>query len=254
MNPYLEQTNIYNRMDLTQPIYMPPTYNISAANQFAVQQNVKLFLCPSDKMQPVGGGYGLSTLGPTNYAVCVGSGTTRGAAPYGSPWNGDGMFMAKDGVKIGDITDGTSNTAMMSESILGEGPENASGPIPGPVQTVYAYPRGQVLSDANCAAASEWNVANRRGFMWATGEMRCASYNHYLTPNAPVPDCVTNDLSPGPGQFTAVAFRAARSRHSGGVNLLLGDGSVRFVTNSISSATWRAVGTRAGGEVNGSDF
>src|SRR5438105_13609002 len=53
LNPYLEQTNIYNAMDLTQPIYMPPAFNISAANQFAVQQKVKLFLCPSDKMQPV---------------------------------------------------------------------------------------------------------------------------------------------------------------------------------------------------------
>src|SRR5215467_8405102 len=42
LNPYLEQTNIYNAMDLTQPIYVPPTYNISAANQFAVQQTVKL--------------------------------------------------------------------------------------------------------------------------------------------------------------------------------------------------------------------
>src|SRR5262245_12951603 len=49
LNPYLEQTNIYNMMDLKQPIYMPPTYNVTAANQFAVQQVVKLFLCPSDK-------------------------------------------------------------------------------------------------------------------------------------------------------------------------------------------------------------
>src|SRR5580704_8325966 len=53
LNPYLEQTSIFNKMDLTQPIYVPPAYNISAANQFAVGQNIKLFLCPSDKMQSV---------------------------------------------------------------------------------------------------------------------------------------------------------------------------------------------------------
>src|SRR5262249_7807982 len=47
LNPYLEQTNIYNMMDLLQPIYMPPAFNVTAANQFAVQQVVKLFLCPS---------------------------------------------------------------------------------------------------------------------------------------------------------------------------------------------------------------
>jgi prepilin-type processing-associated H-X9-DG protein len=43
----------------------------------------------------------------------------------------------------------------------------------------------------------------------------------------------------------------SRSYHSGGVNALMMDGTVRFVTNSISQATWRALGTRAGGEVVG---
>src|SRR5215208_6069341 len=47
LNPYLEQTAIFNRMDLKQPIYMPPTYAVTADNQFAVQQVVKIFLCPS---------------------------------------------------------------------------------------------------------------------------------------------------------------------------------------------------------------
>jgi prepilin-type processing-associated H-X9-DG protein len=59
---------------------------------------------------------------------------------------------------------------------------------------------------------------------------------------------VSNDYTPGPGIYTAVGFRAARSRHSGGVNVLLGDGSVRFVRDSIALAAWRALGTRAGGE------
>ena len=67
MNPYLEQTAIYNHMDLTQPMYDPNnSYNISTANQFAVQQTVKLFLCPSDKSAPVEPNptYGVPTLGP----------------------------------------------------------------------------------------------------------------------------------------------------------------------------------------------
>src|SRR5262245_36283535 len=58
LNPYLEQEVIYNRMDLKQPIYMPPSYNITAANQFAVGQVIKLFLCPSDRQQPVSVAYG----------------------------------------------------------------------------------------------------------------------------------------------------------------------------------------------------
>jgi prepilin-type N-terminal cleavage/methylation domain-containing protein/prepilin-type processing-associated H-X9-DG protein len=251
LNPYLEQTNIYRQMDLTQPIYVPPAYNISPANQFAVQQVVKLFLCPSDQMRPVSAAYGVPTLGPTNYAVCVGTGTTGGGPPFGSPSNSDGMFTAGTGFRLTDITDGTSNTAMMSESLLGDGPENAAGPIPGSPQTVYAYTGfGTPLSDSACAAATQWNVSNHRGFMWASGEMRCGSYNHYYPPNAAQYDCVTNDLT----TFTAFAFRAARSRHPGGVNLLLGDGSVHFVAQSVAQTTWRALATRSGGEVPGSDY
>ena len=257
LNPYLEQTNIYNMMDLTQPIYMPsPPYSISPANQFAVQQVVKLFLCPSDKMQPVAnpGDYGVPTIGPTNYAVCVGTGTTSGRPPFGSPLNADGMFIAGQGFRITDIADGSSNTAMMSESLLGDGPENAGGAMPAvpqAVQRVYAYTGfGTPLSDAACAGASSWNVSNRRGFMWASGEMRCGSYNHYYPPNPNIYDCVTNDLM----TITSMAFRAARSLHTGGVNVLFGDGSTKFINQSVSLTTWRALATRSFGDIPGSDY
>src|SRR5262249_37544965 len=71
LNPFLEQTAIYNQMDLSLPTYESTIpFNITRPNQFAVQQTVKLFLCPSDKMQPVTTGpvYGVPVLGPTNYA------------------------------------------------------------------------------------------------------------------------------------------------------------------------------------------
>jgi prepilin-type N-terminal cleavage/methylation domain-containing protein len=262
LNPYLEQTSIYNSMDLTQPIYDPTNnFSITAANQFAVQQVVKIFLCPSDLGQPVVQGqpvgnpanYGVSTLGPTNYAVCVGSGTTNGGAPFGSPIKSDGMFQAVNPLRVEDIPDGLSNTACMSESILGQGAEDVFGPTPpapGTAATVFAYVGIQKITAANCANPSGWNIFQPRGFMWATGEMRCASYNHYYTPNSSSFDCVGNDLA----TFTAFAWKGARSRHPGEVNLLLGDGSVHFVTNGISSTTWLALSTRGGGEVIGSDF
>jgi prepilin-type N-terminal cleavage/methylation domain-containing protein/prepilin-type processing-associated H-X9-DG protein len=254
LNPFLEQTNIYNRMDLTQPIYMPPNFTISAPNQFAVQQVIKLFLCPSDLMQPVAADYGVPTIGPTNYAVCVGTGTINGGPPFGSPLNSDGMFMAGTGFKITDVTDGSSNTAMMSESLLGAGPTNAGGSMPSApnaVQRVYAYTGfGTPLSDSACAGAGQWNVSDLRGFMWASGEMRCGSYNHYYTPNSKTYDCVTNDAT----TFTSFAFRAARSNHTGGVNVLFGDGGVRYVSQSVSLTTWRALATRSGGDLPGSDF
>ncbi len=255
LNPFLEQTAIYNTMDLTLPIWMPPTFNIAAPNQFAVAQAVPLFLCPSDTYQAVDGGYGVASFGPVNYAVCLGTGTTGGAAPYGLMWNTDGMFMARVKLRITDIRDGTSNTAMLSECLLGSGSDNASGPSPpGSPQTVYAYVEGQPVSPAACTSATTWNVEQRLGYLWATGEMRCASYNHFLTPNAPSPDCLSNDFTPGVGIYTSAGFHAARSRHEGGVNLVLGDGSVRFVSDGISQASWWALATRAGGDLLGADF
>ena len=250
LNPHLEQTNVYNRMDLKQPIYMPPSYNITAANQFAVGQVVKLFLCPSDKQQPVSVAYGAPVIGPTNYAACLGSGTTNWAAPFGSPLNADGMFQGVKALRFADVTDGLSNTACMSESILGEGPENVTGAAPAGPDKVYGYLgfSGTPISDGGCASPPTWNGNNRRGFMWASGEIRCATYNQYLTPNSPRYDCINNDPAAG---YTASGWRAARSRHAGGVNLLLGDGSVRFVRDGVTQVTWMALGTRAGGEVLG---
>jgi prepilin-type N-terminal cleavage/methylation domain-containing protein/prepilin-type processing-associated H-X9-DG protein len=247
LNPYLEQTNIFNRMNLDEPIYTLPTLNVTADNQFAVQQTIPLFLCPADRMKPVGGGYGVPVLGPVNYAACIGSGTTNGGAPYGSPWDADGVFRAAVTTRLAQVTDGLSNTAAFSESTLGEGPTMVAGPIPGSPQTVYANVTPP-LTPAACDAATLWNVQLQRGYLWASGEIRCASYNHYYPPNAPKYDCVANINTPGLQQYTAVGFRAARSNHTGGVNLLLLDGSVRFVANDIDPTTWRALSTRAGGE------
>jgi prepilin-type N-terminal cleavage/methylation domain-containing protein/prepilin-type processing-associated H-X9-DG protein len=246
LNPFLEQTAIYNQMDLNLQTYESTIpFNITGPNQFAVQQTVKLFLCPSDKMQPVTMGltYGVPVLGPTNYAFCNGSGQNGG-----SPWDADGVFVAKRAMRIADISDGTSNTAMIAESTLGQGAPSASGPPPAPLSTVYAYLAGQALNETACAAATLWNVEQLRGFMWASGEIRCASYNHYFPPNAVQADCVTFDARPGPTRYTALGWRAARSLHGGGVNLALCDGSVRFVADTIDLTIWRALATRAGGE------
>ena len=250
LNPNLEQTNIYNAMDLTQPIYNSSN-QITPANQFAVVQKVPIFLCPSDKGEAVSSAYGVTNLGPTNYVANHGSGLTGGG--YGSPVNSDGVFTTTNGIRITDMVDGTSNTACFSESILGDGGE-VTTTQPGDEKTAYKYTGfgGTLPSDSNCAGTPQlWNGYNRRGFMWASGEVRCVSYNHYLTPNSKNYDCVAND--PGNG-YIGVGYRAARSKHSGGVNVLSGDGSVKFCRDTVSVATWRAFSTRNGGEVISEDF
>lgn len=252
LSPHLEQTNIYNTMDLAQMMYIPPTFEISAANQFAVVQKVKIFLCPSDLGESVSSAYGVQNMGSTNYVACHGNGVLNN----GSPLNANGVFIPQFGMRITDITDGTSNTAAMSESILGAGGENVPGSSapPGDEKTAYKYLgfSGTLPSDATCAGDPQaWNGSNHRQFMWASGEPRCVSYNHYYTPNSRSYDCIANNPAlPG---FMAIGYKAARSRHSGGVNLLLADGSVRFVQDSIQPQLWRSLGTRNGGEVVG-DF
>jgi prepilin-type N-terminal cleavage/methylation domain-containing protein/prepilin-type processing-associated H-X9-DG protein len=247
LNPYLEQTAIYNSMDLTQPMYTAANL-ITPQNQFAVVQKVSIFLCPSDRGMPVSSAYGVTDMGPTNYVACHGSGVSGGG--YGSPIGADGVFPAVTGVKITDISDGTANTTAMSESILGDGAE-ASPTQPGGQTVAYKYTgfSGTLPSNATCSGSPTlWNGYNRRGFMWASGEARCVSYNHYYTPNSLNYDCIANDPTM---TYISVGYRAARSRHAGGVNLLLADGSVQFIRDSVDPTNWRSLSTRAGGEVVG---
>jgi prepilin-type N-terminal cleavage/methylation domain-containing protein len=247
LTPYLEQTSLYQTMDLSYPLYVKGSsgFVVSGPNQPAAGQVVRLFLCPSDKQEPVSAGYGLPSFGPTNYVACTGSGTNGG-----SPYDADGVFFANSKTRVADVADGLSHTAFFSESTLGEGPENASGSVPpGDPQTVYAYIGPKPLDEASCKAAKLWNFTNRRGFQWVSGEYRCAAYNHYFPPNHADPDCVTYSVDPKT-TYTALAWRAARSRHPGGVNVLVGDGAVRPVQSAVDLAAWRALATRAGNEPN----
>lgn len=248
LTPYLEQTNVYRTMDLSKPLYLNSGsgYYVPAPNDAAVAAVLKIFLCPSDRGQPVSSGYGLSQFGPTNYAACTGTGLNGG-----SPYDADGIFYANSQTRMTDIADGTSNTVALSESTLGEGEENSTVPYAGAnAQTAYGFLYSGSLSDIGCQAPSKWNVSNRRGFQWVSGEYRCSSYNHYYPPNAPLYDCFSYIPSGPPDRlYTAIAWRAARSRHIGGVNIGLADGSVRFVNDTITLDAWRQLATRSGNEV-----
>jgi len=247
LTPYLEQTAVYNSMDLTKPLYLgtSPNYYVPAPNDFAVGTKVTLFLCPSDKNETASGGYGIAAFGATNYAACTGSGLNGG-----SPYDADGLFYANSRVRITQVTDGASNTVAFSESTLGEGSESSTTPYGGAdAQTAYGFLYSGSLTDAGCATPQSWNLSNRRGFQWVSGEYRCSSFNNYYPPNAPQHDCFSYIPSGPPERlYTALGWRAARSRHQQGVNVAMGDGSVRFVSNNVPVGTWRALSTRSTGE------
>jgi prepilin-type N-terminal cleavage/methylation domain-containing protein/prepilin-type processing-associated H-X9-DG protein len=235
LTPYLEQTNIYNGLDLKVPLFAgPPTFAVFPQNQASVAANVKIFLCPSDRQATVE-----ADRGPSNYMACVGSGLNGGLI-----YNTDGVFYADSKTRMTDITDGTSNTAMASESILGEGGADITGtPTTVDVRRVYAVNTGAAttpLTDSACAGITGFRKT--RNYGWADGGISNMSYNHYYAPNAKTPDCLGR-VQPG--------WKAARSFHTGGVNVLFGDGAIRFVRDGIAIDTWRALATRSGGEVIG---
>jgi prepilin-type N-terminal cleavage/methylation domain-containing protein/prepilin-type processing-associated H-X9-DG protein len=241
LTPYLEQTAVYNALDLTYPLYGGGTLQPQSVpfpiNAPALAATVPTFLCPADEFRTVKPGQG-----PSNYMACVGSNAN------GDALVGDGLFYGVNldvvrpgGVKAATVPDGLSNTVAFSESLLGPGGPNETGTT-GDVRLYYKQVTTAVTT-ADCAASAV--LVADRGALWADGAYNCGLYNHVLPPNSPQMDCV---------RHSNPAWKAARSRHSNGVNVCLGDGSVRFVSDSINPQTWAAVGTRAGSEVLSSDW
>ncbi len=102
------------------------------------------------------------------------------------------------------------------------------------------------LSDADAIALPKHYSNATPGLTWLEGNMSWTRYNHVLTPGHKT--CVNGVTWNG-------AIMTASGRHDGGVGLLLGDGSVRFIKLTVSPAVWRALGTIAGGEtVSGDAF
>ena len=89
-----------------------------------------------------------------------------------------------------------------------------------------------------------------RGFSWANGEFRTTLYNHARRPNDAALDCLSALMTtPDKAKmYAGYGWRAARSRHRGGVNLVLADTAVRFIDDAVDPAVWKAAATRAGGE------
>ena len=227
--PFVEQDNLQRLVDYT----TPPT---SPTNTLASQTRVAIFVCPSD---PANGKVPALTDYGSNYVANNGSGTVA----YGLIASGDGLF-TQTPVRLADITDGTSNTAAFSESLLGNGKVPASAAAADPRYAVLEVPGGGDPTPAACESAAGTFTAVRGG-KWIDGHYGNTLYNHFYPPNARDWDCGNASHNKG--------LSTARSFHAGGVNVLLADGSVRFVRSAIQAATWRSLGTRDGGEVLG-DF
>lgn len=239
--PFYEEEQLLRSLDLSVPLYTGLTPDsIAPQNKPIVKLVIPLFLCPSDRMAAVSDHFG-----PTNYAGNAGTG-----AGGGTPFDTDGVYFINSRTRPQDVSDGLSKTAAFSESILGDGPVATTSRTGITAATGYGYSFASPLTEAGCGRPLYYNLSDRRGFSWANGEYRTTLYNHFRRPNDPVLDCLSALMNTGdPAKlYAGYGWRGARSRHPGGVNVAMADGSVRFVDDAVDLAVWQAAATRAGGE------
>jgi prepilin-type N-terminal cleavage/methylation domain-containing protein/prepilin-type processing-associated H-X9-DG protein len=212
--PQLEQENLFRQIDQTRDIRDP-------AHAVVRTTPLSVFRCPSDQpangdtFQAVAdGGAPLARLAFANYVAFGGTYEVTGYPDVNT-----GTFLRNSGYRLTDVTDGTSNTLFVTERCSRRSP----------MTTWVGAVTGCVNPPLNPALEEEGPPTL---VLTQTGEA-----DDGRTPNNPF-DHVED----------------ATSNHSGGVNALFGDGSVRFVVNTIRPAVWAALGTRAGGEPVSSDY
>ncbi|QDT96139.1 DUF1559 family PulG-like putative transporter [Gimesia aquarii] len=215
--PFLDQAPLYNQInwEMESGVSAAPNNNIR-------REKLPVVRCPSDSSRQPSGTYG-----PTNYMACRGTGASSTANISGS------IFAQNSNVRIRDIEDGTSNTMMVSETF-------ASAPL------CSDQPSGGVCP-ASCQTSGfpAYTGGAQQGFSWFWAQVYEAHYyGTVYGPNHEQPDC-------GGGSSTTAAILAARSKHTGGVHVLVADGAVRFASNSIDLQTWRDLGAPADGNVIG---
>ncbi len=214
--PYLEQQPLYEEFET----YMQT--NNSALGFPNLHVVIPTLRCPSDpinkKLRTFWGGIGTPTQGFSgNLVVCAGNDYfNAGGATNSADLNG--IFFAISRTRLTDITDGTSNTAMVSEIILS--PDTGSHDI-----------RGRYYNPAH------------GGVLFSTR----------IPPNTMVPDqfnwCSSSPVPRAPCIWTGTnMFVSPRSYHPGLVNLGMADGSVRTISNNVNAAAFRDIGSRNGGE------
>jgi prepilin-type N-terminal cleavage/methylation domain-containing protein/prepilin-type processing-associated H-X9-DG protein len=226
--PYVEQGSMYIRFDQSVGFWQPPNTYIDTTDGICAKP-VPIYYCPSDRPGALWQGdpwwraRGNYVINWGNMAVPYNSNDpvqnpARGIAPFG--YTDFGSRDKPRTTRFSDITDGLSNTLLMSEVIQAAN------------DTDYDI-RGDMLND----------------------DRPCTQFMTLYTPNS------GTDVSPFCNETTypwnppctstgsQYAQKSARSRHPGGVNVLLADGSGRFISDNIALAAWRALGTMNGGEV-----
>jgi prepilin-type N-terminal cleavage/methylation domain-containing protein/prepilin-type processing-associated H-X9-DG protein len=277
------------------PLFNALNFSVSSSvgndlhNRTVLSVQVASLLCPSDNVKtitPIVGGiqstksYHANVGGPSVIMSWTGMFTALQQDSFG--FNGVYTNSNCGTVDFSSITDGSSNTALLSETHVGAGPPasqvtvssvNGRGdtymwrPNSGQQTTGYdlgangvpialAFLQTCLGIPGNQPAYGQGGGLNPpNGNVWIGGNpgscMLWDAYNHFMPPNTIACDSTTDGNTEGYGSVPD-AFPPA-SNHPGGVNICFADGSVRFVKNSVNYQTWWAIGTRNGNELIGSD-
>jgi prepilin-type N-terminal cleavage/methylation domain-containing protein/prepilin-type processing-associated H-X9-DG protein len=257
---FIEQGNLFNSINFNlapetpgmagDVAFMPPFQNANRENATACRTQVATFICPSDAgpFVPDWSG-GNSYLGNMQSWACdIGESNPSQVAPNEVP---RGIFYYLSGVKLAQITDGTSNTAFFSEKIRGKGTRDADARSDSMITTATTTLDDTYLmcQTTNPALPTTLRLTHVQGASWVMGEMCCTLYNHVTTPNKGT--CAALGF---PGSMANMPMVVPPSSfHPAGVNTLFGDGSVKFIKDSVALPTWRGLGTRNGNEVISAD-
>jgi prepilin-type processing-associated H-X9-DG protein len=265
--PYMEQQPMYNAINFNYAL--SPANPGCPANTTIQYATLNFLNCPSDIDR-------LTTAsGHSNYGPNYGASPliySQGSYPWGGPFGmvsynttpGNSATGAPGGpfsgpISLASIIDGTSNTAGYSERVKGIGSNFATQPrdILKPSSTLYQGSQSWATSPQNyytmcnalntaTATPAVMNQFLPLGGNWYTGHTSCTGYTHVMPPNGLNCEFDNNGFQPD-GALTA------GSRHAGGINVMMMDGSVRFVKSTVNIGTWQAIGSMAGGEVVSSD-
>jgi prepilin-type N-terminal cleavage/methylation domain-containing protein/prepilin-type processing-associated H-X9-DG protein len=266
MLPYIEQSPLYNSFNASLGIEGPVALKLPGlfANSTVISTRIASFQCPSDNVQVFNmstlaalGVPGLTwTMTKGNYGVnwgntdigqaVAGSAFPSSALHLQSPFGINSSATGPSTVRIASVTDGTSNTQFASEILQG-----AQDDV-----------RGSLFVSLAGAASfmTRFTPNSYQDYVpllqpWSSAGVKTAGANldsllAGLCDSQPVQQlgCISV-----PTSVEGYDFNGSRSRHPGGINACFGDGSVRFIKNSISPTTWIALGSIGAGEVISSD-
>ncbi len=243
MLPQLDQAPLYNQTNFMDSPWSA-AWSGGSSNIITQSQVLPVFVCPSVSRLPTQGPRGMFT-----YAINNGS----MPRPYnGQSHNGFAAFLGGTAnppdvpVTAGTVVDGLSQTAAYAEIL----PDPGSNPyIPNATSRNWESCTDPVSCRAACNGDTS-SIDNREygGSAWAAawGAFK-GGYTHTMNPMET--SCYSiNNTGTDWGNTT---LTAAGSGHVGGVNVLMGDGSVRFVSVNVNWPTWLAIGTRNGSETVG---